>query len=174
MGGDRSVGPWRWRWVALLLHPTSCRSGGADDEQVHGAATVALGPVRERLVASRTSFITETVFSDRSKVELVRRAASAGYLVYLHVLIVPAELAVARVAQRVEDGGHNVPEDKIRERHARLWGYVADAMPDAYDATVYDSSGGRFLPVVRFRFGTIIEGANWSAWTPQEPRAAAD
>lgn len=140
----------------------------AREASVHAAA------VRERLIATRTSFITETVFSHHSKVELVRQATTAGYLVYLHVLIVPVDLAVARVAQRVDDGGHNVPEDKIRQRHARLWGYVAVAIADAYEATVYDSSGGRFVPVARFRLGTVTEGPRWPAWTPQELPAAAD
>jgi len=136
-------------------------------------ASAEAAGVRDRLIASRTSFITETVFSHESKVALVHHAADAGYLVYLHVLLVPLDLAVARVAERVVDGGHDVPEDKVRQRYARLWGYVAEAIQHAYEATVYDSSGGRFSPVARFRFSATTQAPNWPAFTPQELRAAA-
>ena len=46
--------------------------------------------------ADRTSFVTETVFSHPSKVDLVRAAAAAGYQVTLHVVMVPVDLSVAR------------------------------------------------------------------------------
>jgi len=54
--------------------------------------------VRERYLADRRSFITESVFSHPSKVDLVTRAVEAGYRVHLRVLMVPADLSVARVA----------------------------------------------------------------------------
>jgi predicted ABC-type ATPase len=135
-------------------------------------ASAQAAAVRERLIETRTSFISETVFSHESKVQLVRRAAAAGYLVYLHILIVPVDLAVARVAERVGEGGHQVPEDEIRQRHARIWSLVVQAVPDAYEATVYDSSAGRFLPVARFRFGVATEAPAWPLWTPADLQAA--
>lgn len=147
---------------------------GADAMTHAREASIQAAAVRERLIASRTSFITESVFSHQSKVELLRQATSAGYLVYLHVLILPVKLAVARVAQRVDDGGHKVPEVKIRQQYGRLWGYVAEAIADAYEATVYDTSGGRFVPIARFRLDTVTKGPKWPAWTPPELRAAAD
>lgn len=45
----------------------------------------------------RASFVTETVCSHPSKVELVADAISAGYVVHLHVMLVPVELSVRRV-----------------------------------------------------------------------------
>ena len=67
---------------------------------------------RDELLTARTSFVTETVFSHESKVDLVKAAVEAGYLVTLHVVLVPEDLAVVRVANRVENGGHDVPEEK--------------------------------------------------------------
>jgi predicted ABC-type ATPase len=74
------------------------------------------------------SFATETVFSHQSKLELVQAAVDAGYLVTLHVVMVPETLAVSRVANRLELGGHTVPEEKIREPYGRLWLLVASAV----------------------------------------------
>lgn len=136
-------------------------------------AAAEAAALRARYLAARRSFITETVFSHPSKVALVRSAVDAGYRVHLRVLVVPVELALARVAQRVAEGGHDVPEAKVRGRHARLWTHVAEAIDLAYDARVYDSSGQRgrpFLEVARYRLGTALWAARWPDWTPHELR----
>lgn len=139
------------------------------------AAAAEAAALRERYIADRRSFITESVFSHRSKVDLVRRAVEAGYRVHLRVLIVPVDLSVARVAQRVVDGGHDVPEDKIRQRYQRLWAHVAEAIDVAYEARVYDSSGqtGRdFVEVARYQYGTLLGDPRWPDWAPTDLSSA--
>lgn len=84
--------------------------------------------------------MTETVFSHPSKVELMTTAKDRGYRVHLHVVLIPEELSVARVASRVEHGGHDVPEHKIRGRYTRLWGHLRTALTVADDAWVYANS----------------------------------
>lgn len=133
-------------------------------------ASAAAAAVRERLLAARRSFITETVFSHESKVVLVQAASSAGYLVHLHVLVVPVDLSVARVAQRVDEGGHDVPEDKIRQRHARLWDLVVTAAAIAMQTRVFGSTGPRFDLIAHLRFGRPVTGSQWPSWTPDPLR----
>lgn len=130
---------------------------------------------RSQLINDEASFATETVFSHESKLELVREAIEAGYLVTLHVLLVPVEIAVARVENRVENGGHPVPEEKVRERYERLWPLVGAAIALVTKAIVYDNS----LASAPFRVVATSEGGqfltsspNWPSWTPQELRAA--
>jgi len=60
---------------------------------------------RQQLLSQGRSFITETVFSHPSKLELMTTAKDRGYRVHLHVVLIPEELLVARVASRVEHGG---------------------------------------------------------------------
>lgn len=129
---------------------------------------------RERLIATRTSFVTETVFSHSSKVTLVETAQQAGYLVTLHVVMVPEELAVARVAVRVRLGGHDVPEEKIRSRYERLWDHVIRAIELADETRVYDNARADdpFRSVAQFRSGTLVGTADWPPWTPAALRAA--
>lgn len=143
---------------------------GDEVARAYDAAAEAAA-VRERYIAGRRSFITESVFSHPSKVDLVTRALEAGYRVHLRVLLVPEGLAVARVAQRVVEGGHDVPEDKIRQRHQRLWIYVAQAMERAYETRVYDSSGQSgqdFVEVARYQYGTLVGDTRWPNWAPSE------
>jgi predicted ABC-type ATPase len=63
------------------------------------------------------SFAFETRLSGRSYVGLIPRWRSAGYHVKLILLSLPsADLAVVRISARVEQGGHDVPEQVIRRR----------------------------------------------------------
>src|SRR3984885_10218986 len=59
---------------------------------------------RSRLIELGHAFIAETVFSHPSKLELIRVAHAADYIVVLHVLLVPEDLAVQRVRHRVAAG----------------------------------------------------------------------
>ena len=108
------------------------------------------------------------MFSHPSKVQLVSDAIDAGYLVHLHVIIVPVELAVQRVRERVRRGGHDVPEQKIRDRHVRLWNHVGAAIRIADVAEVLDNSRARtpFRRCALFEQGTLIGSASWPSWTP--------
>ena len=120
-------------------------------------------------MASRASFITETVFSHPSKLDLVAQATALGYLAHLHVVLVPESLPVARVAGRVAQGGHDVPTDKIEERYVRLWPLVAAARDLADRTTFYDNSRAAkpFRVVATFERGRLVGPAVWPTWTPR-------
>ena len=135
---------------------------------VENAARTAAA-TRTRLIESGRSFIAETVFSHPSKLDLIRDARAGDYTVVVHVLAIPEDLAVQRVTHRVAAGGHPVPEDKIRQRHRRLWSVVADAVALSDTVTVYDNSrhsGPRI--VARFNGGLVLGKPNWPAWTSAE------
>lgn len=123
---------------------------------------------RSRLIDERASFITETVFSHDSKVALVRTAVDRGYAVTLHVMLVSPDVAVARVAERVGRGGHDVPEGKVRERHARLWPLLARASGDVDRTVFYDNScgGSPFRIIGTKERGRWVGAADWPAWAP--------
>jgi predicted ABC-type ATPase len=123
--------------------------------------------VREQLLADRREFIAETVASHPSKVDLVAQAARAGYYVAVHVMLVPEDLAVQRVARRVESDGHDVPEDKIRARYRRLWAHVAAMVPLADAVEFYDNSGDRPRSVASFIAGELVGTAHWPDWAPE-------
>lgn len=123
---------------------------------------------RAHLIAKGRSFIAETVFSHPSKLDLIRSAQEAGYQVVLHVIIVPEELTVRRVAYRVQAGGHDVPEQMIRERYRRLWGLVGRAVSTADRAVVYDNSQLTGPVKVGESFGGLPIGvATWPDWAPE-------
>ncbi|MCA0216975.1 MAG: zeta toxin family protein [Actinobacteria bacterium] len=139
------------------------------EESAHAYQASAAAAERDTALGERRSFITETVFSHPSKVDLVRQALSEGYLVTLHVILVPEDVSVLRVAYRVGQGGHTVPEEKVRQRFRRLWTWVAEARDLADHARFYDNSRSdpAFRPVANYSRGQLIGHATWPVWTPQ-------
>ena len=87
------------------------------------AAAVAAGRVMlERLhflARERRDFAFETTLAGRGHARWLRELRASGYRVHLIFVSLPdPELAVARVAERVRQGGHHVPEDVVRRRFA--------------------------------------------------------
>jgi predicted ABC-type ATPase len=144
-----------------------------DDPAGHAyEAALIAAETRARLIELGRPFIAETVFSHPSKLELINTAHAAGYTVVLHVLLIPEELAVARVDYRVRAGGHPVAQHKIRERYHRLWALVAEAITRCEQATVYDNSGIKGPQIVaQLSHGFVVGSPAWPAWTPQALQA---
>jgi predicted ABC-type ATPase len=70
-----------------------------------------------RHFAARTSFAFETTLSGRGYLRMIAQWQAAGYRVKLLFLeLASADEAIARVAQRVEQGGHDIPVEVIRRR----------------------------------------------------------
>jgi predicted ABC-type ATPase len=145
------------------------RRWGADAEvHAYEAATIAAA-TRSRLIARGRPLIAETVFSHPSKLELIDEALATGYFVALHVVMIPEELAVRRVAYRVRSGGHSVPEEKVRQRFGRLWGQVAIAVERVGSAALWDNAGHDGPDqVALFIDGHPVGRPLWPTWTPPE------
>ena len=72
------------------------------------------------LAARRRHFAFETTLATRGYLPWLRGLQSDGFVFDLAFLWLPCpEIAVARVAERVRLGGHDVPEIVIRRRHVR-------------------------------------------------------
>lgn len=73
---------------------------------------------RKRCLAERKSHIFETVMSAGDKVDYILRAKEAGFFIRLFFVSTESPTINAkRVAQRVLDGGHDVPIPKIISRY---------------------------------------------------------
>jgi predicted ABC-type ATPase len=71
----------------------------------------------DEAVARRESFTVETTLSGRNYARSIPRWQTAGYFVTLIFLALPdVETAVARVSERVRQGGHGIPVPTIRRR----------------------------------------------------------
>ena len=107
------------------------------------AASSLADNLRRQLLRRRESFVFETVFSDPvgDKVAFLKEAESAGYTVFLIFIGVDdPEISSDRVAMRVSQGGHDVPEEKLKERYPRIMANLKRALQEISNVWVYDHS----------------------------------
>jgi len=97
----------------------------------------------ERHFHAGSSFAFETTLSGRAYLRHIRQWQQAGYRVGLVFLqLRHADEAVARVAQRVLQGGHNIPESVIRRRfEAGLLNFRRHYAPVVDTWALYDNTG---------------------------------
>ena len=96
----------------------------------------------ETLAAARVSFGLETTLAARTLAPRFVKLVSKGYQFHLVFLYLPsADLAVARVADRVKLGGHHVPEETVRRRyHAGLRNFFELYQPITTTWQMFDNS----------------------------------
>jgi len=95
-----------------------------------------------RLAEKRASFAFETTLASRLFAPWLADLIAGGYRFFLVFLWLPsADFAVQRVAGRVRDGGHDVPEQVVRRRYASgLRNFFELYRPLARIWRVYDNS----------------------------------
>lgn len=95
----------------------------------------------ERAISERLDFAFETTLGGHTISALLQEALAAGIEVRIwFVGLSSPELHVARVRSRVARGGHDIPEEKIRERYDRSRMNVIELMPRLTELRVYDNS----------------------------------
>src|SRR5688572_25162244 len=74
----------------------------------------------DSLESQRKSFAFESTLASHALVRRLRRLKKRGYSVHVVYLWLPTvDLALARVAERVRTGGHDVPAETVRRRFDR-------------------------------------------------------
>ena len=96
---------------------------------------------REKCLAERKSHIFETVMSATDKVDYILRAKEAGFFVRLFFVSTESPTINAkRVANRVLNGGHDVPIPKIISRYNKSIANCIALAPYVDRLYVYDNS----------------------------------
>ncbi|MBU6172359.1 MAG: AAA family ATPase [Planctomycetes bacterium] len=91
----------------------------APERQALRASEIFLQRLDE-LAAGNSSFALETTLAGRSYQRRIPRWKELGFRVTLFFIWLPTEeIAIRRVAARVEQGGHNIAVSDIRRRYAR-------------------------------------------------------
>jgi predicted ABC-type ATPase len=99
--------------------------------------------VRADLLDRGVSFCMETVFSDPegAKVEFLRDAQNRGYKVMLIFIGVESStVSVGRVFERTQEGGHDVPADKVHSRFPRTFANLGKALTFVDEAILFDNT----------------------------------
>lgn len=134
----------RWSEGVEYLNPDDVaqeRFGDWNSPEAVIAAATWVATRREELLSQRHGIAFETVFSAPDKVDFLLRANGAGY--FTRVFFVGTSdprINAARVTERVIQGGHTVPIEKIVSRYHRSMANLAAAIRIADRVYLYDNS----------------------------------
>lgn len=130
---------------------------------------------RIRLLAkAHRSFAFETTLASRSFAPWLKELRASGYRAHVAFLSLPnADLAVARVAERVRMGGHDVPEEVVRRRFHRGLRNFFTLYYDIVDAfQVFDNSSPEGPRLIASGGGasppSILDGDAWEMLMEQQ------
>ena len=99
----------------------------------------------DRLARSRVDFAFESTLSGLRHISRLRRWKEAGYRIEIIYLTVPSpDIALRRIAVRVQQGGHGIPKEDVVRRFQRSWENFERLYQPIADAwMVYDNSGDK-------------------------------
>lgn len=120
--------------LAKQLHPEQ------PEQYSYEAARIA-EVMRQRFLRDGRTFCFETVFSHPSKIDFVANAKALGYeivLVFIH--LEQLQLNLSRIAQRKSEGGHTVPDEKVKTRIPRVLQLVKRVLPLCDQTYLLDNS----------------------------------
>ncbi len=126
------------------------------------AAARLADALRRTLVERQESFVFETVFSDPvgDKIAFLQESSDRGYVVVLcYIGLSGPDQSAERVAMRVSQGGHDVPNHKLQSRFPRILDNLRAAIFQLPHVLVYDNSD-LMLPyrnVAVFDHGQLLE-----------------
>lgn len=94
------------------------------------------------LISKGKNLIFETTLSTRGFKKILSKAKAEGYFITLIYLWLPtAQMAKKRVAQRVRQGGHHIPDADVERRYDRSLDNLKNLYWDDFDhIKIYDSS----------------------------------
>ena len=105
----------------------------------------------------KADFAFETTLAGKAYVNLLKKLKSSGYELHLFFLWLPTvQLALARIADRVQKGGHDIPEPDVRRRFVRglenLF-YVYGPIFDTW--SIFDNATGSPEQIFRSEQGVV-------------------
>ena len=136
-----------------------------------------------RAIEDGSDYVFETTLGGNSIPEKLHEAADKGQgLNIIFCGLSSPEKHLERVASRVANGGHNIPEEKIRDRWIKSISNMAILIPRCNGIKVYDNSNdlidGKPNPILLFSMhnGTFKNGPieNMPSWAKPLATAAIE
>lgn len=107
------------------------------------------------------SFNQETTLSGRSIINNILNAKKSGFKIKLYYVgLESSKLAIQRVADRVNKGGHGIPKEDIERRYNTSLSNLKEVIPLVDNLHIYDNSKYRDLQKVAQLDGSNIISIN--------------
>lgn len=91
--------------------------------------------------AKGISFSQETTLCGHSIIKNIQQAKELGYKVEMYYVgVADAQTAIERVANRVKNGGHGIPDEVIKKRYSQSLENLAKVMQLCDQAIIFDNT----------------------------------
>lgn len=133
--------------------------GKKDYKTINTIAAYLVDYLTEKMLETNGTFFYETVFSHKSKLQLLQKAKNKGFKVYLYFISTQnPTINWERVQSRVKQGGHGVPKGKVFSRYRNSLENLYLALKVVDRAYFFDNSESdktSYLNFAEFRDGQI-------------------
>ena len=133
-----------WADQCVYINPdeiAQSKFGDWNDEHAIRQSVEYCEQWREQLLKEHNDFIFETVLSSEGKVDFLKRATEEGYFIRMFFICTTSPtINAARIANRVMEGGHDVPINKIISRYEKAIINAARVAKFVDRAYFYDNS----------------------------------
>lgn len=117
------------------------RSAGLSQDEANARAWRLGRRLLARAIAERLDFAFETTLGGRTMTGLLMKASNVGMAVRIwYVGLASVELHLARVRARVAEGGHDIPESRIRARFDASRRNLIRLLPHLSELRLIDNS----------------------------------
>lgn len=116
--------------------------------------------LREKCLREHRSFVFETVFSAQDKIDFLIKAKESGFFIRLFFISTShPSINASRIANRVMEGGHDVPISKIISRYQKSIQNCKAIAPFVDRLYVYDNSidNVNARPLFRLTSGNLVK-----------------
>ena len=111
---------------------------------------------QEALLTQGVDFAMETTLAGNRELALLRRVREAGYKVTLvYIGVDSPDVLLGRIAQRITEGGHDVPTEDVDRRYIRSMANLAVALWSVDRAFVLDNTGRRYRLLLSLESGQV-------------------
>lgn len=108
--------------------------------------------LRENCLREKRSFVFETVFSAKDKIDFILRAKATGFFIRLFFIATSSPaINASRIANRVMEGGHDVAISKIISRYQKSIINCSLIAPIVDRLYVYDNSVDDAIAALQYR-----------------------
>jgi len=128
------------------------------------AGKIAVNKIDECL-SKNISFTQETTLSGQRTEKTVKTAKEKGYKVRLYYIgLNSLEESVKRIKNRVENGGHDIPYETVKNRYENRFFSLERILPHCNEVYFYDNKNG-FNVVAEYKNGELLLKGNYEpAW----------
>lgn len=145
----------KWMENCVYINPDNIAKdifGDWNSDKAVLNAAIYCKNLREECLLKNESLVFETVLSSQEKVDFIKRAKEKGYFIRLFFVGTNnPKINASRIAQRVMEGGHDVPISKIISRYSKSIVNCCIVSQIVDRAYIYDNSIEYADPLLLFK-----------------------